>query len=95
MVAEHQAARRYVLKRVPLLEEHRALQERQEGRFVRTIRLPAAVQEDKVIATYADGVLTVRLPKAAPAMMSVVQFTAGGIVYELSVNQLLQSRCTE
>lgn len=39
-------------------------QERQEGRFVRTIRLPAMVQELKVEATYTDGVLTVRLPKA-------------------------------
>jgi HSP20 family protein len=42
-------------------------QERQEGRFVRTLRLPAAVQEDKVAATYNDGVLTVRLPKAVPS----------------------------
>jgi len=39
-------------------------QERQEGRFVRTIRLPAQVQEGKVEAAYTDGVLTVRLPKA-------------------------------
>jgi HSP20 family protein len=39
-------------------------QERQEGRFVRTIRLPAQIQELKVEATYTDGVLTVRLPKA-------------------------------
>jgi HSP20 family protein len=39
-------------------------QERQEGRFVRTIRLPAQVQESKVEAVYVDGVLTVRLPKA-------------------------------
>jgi HSP20 family protein len=39
-------------------------QERQEGRFMRTLRLPAQVQEGKVDATYAEGVLTVRLPKA-------------------------------
>ncbi len=39
-------------------------QERQEGRFVRTIRLPAQVQDDKVEAAYVDGVLTVKLPKA-------------------------------
>jgi HSP20 family protein len=39
-------------------------QERLEGRFVRTIRLPAMIQELKVEATYTDGVLTVRLPKA-------------------------------
>ena len=39
-------------------------QERMEGRFVRTIRRPAPVQEGKVEAAYVDGVLTVRLPKA-------------------------------
>lgn len=39
-------------------------QERQEGRFLRTLRLPAPVQEAKIEATYNDGVLTVRLPKA-------------------------------
>lgn len=39
-------------------------QERQEGRFVRTIRLPAQVQDARIEAAYADGVLTIRLPKA-------------------------------
>jgi HSP20 family protein len=39
-------------------------QERQEGRFLRTIRLPAPVQENKIDAVYADGILTVKLPKA-------------------------------
>ncbi len=39
-------------------------QERQEGRFLRTIRLPAAVEENKIEAGYADGVLTIKLPKA-------------------------------
>ncbi len=37
--------------------------EREEGRFMRTIRLPAAVQEGKIEAGYTDGILTVRLPK--------------------------------
>jgi HSP20 family protein len=41
-------------------------QERQEGRFVRTIRLPAQVQENKIEAFYTDGVLIVKLPKAIP-----------------------------
>jgi HSP20 family protein len=40
-------------------------QEREEGRFLRTLRLPGSVDEGKVEATYADGVLTVRLPKLA------------------------------
>ena len=38
--------------------------ERREGRFVRTIRLPAPVQEGKVEAFYTDGVLIVKLPKS-------------------------------
>lgn len=38
--------------------------ERQEGRFLRTIRLPALVQENKIEASYTDGVLFVKLPKA-------------------------------
>ncbi|NOT06588.1 MAG: Hsp20/alpha crystallin family protein [Gemmatimonadales bacterium] len=42
-------------------------QERQEGRFLRTIRLPAKVSEAKIDAVYKDGVLTVRLPKLEQA----------------------------
>jgi HSP20 family protein len=47
-------------------------QERQEGRFVRTIRLPAQVQENKVDAAYTDGVLIVKLPKAIPTAKTKV-----------------------
>lgn len=39
-------------------------QERLEGRFLRTIRLPVSVEKTKIDAVYADGVLTVRLPKS-------------------------------
>lgn len=38
--------------------------EREQGRFVRTVRLPAPVTAAKIEATYNDGVMTVRLPKA-------------------------------
>src|SRR3970282_112282 len=41
-------------------------QESEAGRFPRSIRLPAPVTEAKVEAVYADGVLTVHLPKAEP-----------------------------
>jgi HSP20 family protein len=47
-------------------------EEREEGRFIRTLRLPGAVQEGKIDAAYADGVLTVKLPKAEPAARSRV-----------------------
>lgn len=38
--------------------------ERVYGKFERSIRLPMPVQADRVSATYHDGVLEVRLPKA-------------------------------
>jgi len=44
--------------------------EREQGRFVRTIRLPTPVSAEKVDATYHDGVMTVRLPKATPTIKS-------------------------
>jgi HSP20 family protein len=38
--------------------------ERAYGKFERSVQLPMAVQASKVKATYRDGVLEVRLPKA-------------------------------
>jgi HSP20 family protein len=37
--------------------------ERQTGSFVRTVRLPFAVENDKVTAGYENGVLTIVLPR--------------------------------
>jgi HSP20 family protein len=34
------------------------------GRFERSVPLPVPVQADKVKATYRDGVLEIKLPKA-------------------------------
>jgi len=42
-------------------------QEREEGRFTRSLRLPALVEENKVEATYENGVLQIRLPKLTPS----------------------------
>ena len=42
-------------------------QERAEGEFSRTVTLPGEVATDKVEAHYADGVLTLTLPKAEAA----------------------------
>lgn len=47
-------------------------QERQGGRFFGTIRLPATVQEAKIEATYKDGLLFVKLPKAEIASRTKV-----------------------
>ncbi|MDA1044127.1 MAG: Hsp20/alpha crystallin family protein [Verrucomicrobia bacterium] len=37
--------------------------ERETGKFVRTVRLPFAVENDKVSAKYENGVLTVTMPR--------------------------------
>ena len=37
--------------------------EREAGSFVRTVRLPYAVEGDKVAATYENGVLTITMPR--------------------------------
>jgi HSP20 family protein len=42
--------------------------EREVGKFVRKIRLPALVVEKEVKATYQDGLLVIHLPKVAPAV---------------------------
>ncbi len=41
--------------------------ERSYGSFIRSVRLPGQVQEDKVKASYKDGVLKVALPKSEEA----------------------------
>ena len=42
--------------------------EREVGKFVRTIRLPAQVVDKEVKAAYQDGMLVIHLPKVAPAV---------------------------
>jgi HSP20 family protein len=40
------------------------LQEIRRGRFSRTLTLPAGLEADKATATFEDGILTLRIPKA-------------------------------
>lgn len=47
--------------------ENYHLVERSYGSFSRSVRLPAEVQEDKVKASYKDGILTITLPKTERA----------------------------
>jgi HSP20 family protein len=49
--------------------------ERFYGRFQRTVSLPTAVAGDKVKAHYADGILTVTLPKAEEAKPKHIELT--------------------
>jgi len=52
-------------RREPRKEEHEEFfwREREEGRFVRSIRVPSPVDDARIEATCQDGVMTVRLPK--------------------------------
>jgi len=51
----------------PADEDEYLMQELPSGSFRRELRLPSAVDSDKVEAKIADGVLTLRLPKAESA----------------------------
>ena len=46
------------------------------GSFSRSITMPAAVDPDKIEATYEDGILEIRLPKAKEAMSTKIQIQA-------------------
>ena len=47
--------------------------ERGQGRFRRVVRLPGRLSSEEAKATYRDGVLTVRIPKAKEARPRRVQ----------------------
>ncbi|HVX80677.1 MAG: Hsp20/alpha crystallin family protein [Devosia sp.] len=47
------------------------LSERRYGSFMRSFQIPEDVDADKIAATFAKGVLTIRLPKSAQAQQNV------------------------
>ena len=51
--------------------------ERSYGSFVRSFRLPAEVEPDKVNAAYKDGILTIKLKKSAKAAAKKIEIKAG------------------
>lgn len=59
-------------------EESYRRQERPMGRWARTITLPDHVDGAQVVASFCDGILTVRLPKAESAKPRHIAVTAGG-----------------
>jgi HSP20 family protein len=50
--------------------------ERSYGSFYRAMRLPAAVEADKVAAAFKDGVVTITLPKATEAKGTTIPVKA-------------------
>jgi HSP20 family protein len=53
-------------------DENMLWEEREAGKFVRTLRLPKAVEANKVEAVYTEGILTVRLPKTELAVRNKI-----------------------
>lgn len=54
------------------------LYERRWGTFTRRFTLPRAVDANAINATYSNGVLTVRVPKAEEAKGRKIEITDGG-----------------
>jgi HSP20 family protein len=54
------------------------LQEIRRGRFIRTLSLPAGLEPDKATATFEDGVLTLRIPKAEELKPRQIKITTDG-----------------
>jgi HSP20 family protein len=52
-------------------------QERPMGRWSRTVTLPDRVDNEQVSASFASGILTINLPKAAEARPRHIAVTAG------------------
>jgi len=54
------------------------LSERRFGSFQRSFQVPEGVDADKIEATFAEGVLTVRLPKTAQAKQAEKKISVKG-----------------
>lgn len=53
-------------RKAPQDERRWLRRERDYGAFRRALRIPFAVDQDKISAKYDDGILEIRLPKAEP-----------------------------
>jgi HSP20 family protein len=62
--------------RFPADENEYLLQELPNGSFRRELRLPAEIDSEKVEAKIADGILTLRLPKAESSKPKKIKIAA-------------------
>lgn len=58
------------------------LRERRYGSFVRSVSLGSRIENEKISASYENGVLTLTLPKASEVKPKRIAITAGGKVIE-------------
>ena len=58
-------------------QEQYLYRERRVGSFSRTVQLPTRVQGDAAEATFTDGVLTLRIPKAEEVKPRQIRISAG------------------
>jgi HSP20 family protein len=65
-------------KKAETEDKERRFSERYYGRFERVIPLPFAVEEDKVVASFNNGVLSVTLPKSAKAQEKAKRIPVNG-----------------
>ncbi len=63
----------------PMIPSREALllQEIRRGRFVRTLTLPEGLEADRATATFEDGILTLRIPKAEQIKPRQIKISTG------------------
>jgi HSP20 family protein len=61
----------------PAKEGSVLLKEIRRGRFTRTLTLPDGLEPDRATATFEDGVLTLRIPKAEQVKPRQIKITTG------------------
>ncbi|MCX7727437.1 MAG: Hsp20/alpha crystallin family protein [Chitinispirillaceae bacterium] len=51
-------------------------QERATGSFEKTVRIPVKIEQEKITASFTDGILTITLPKAEEAKPKTIHIEA-------------------
>jgi len=65
--------------------------ERSMGSFSRTITLPCVVREEQVDAQYADGILTIRMPKPEESRRRKIEVKAPGGSHTIEQQSSMQT----
>jgi HSP20 family protein len=66
--------------------------ERVHGGFERAVRLPEFVDADRIEASFANGLLTVTVPKAKAAQLRKITISAGGAAENVQPQQIEEQK---